>query len=304
MMRYNYMNSTAKNILNETIKTIEGAYAPSTIRAYRKNFERFIEYCNHERLPALPSEPFVVAGYIRKLANSELKSASIRLAIAAISSVHQLNSHQDPTTHPTVKIELKRMHRTLGRSSKQAYGIRLNILNRMLNQTQENMIGLRNRALLMVAYDSMCRRSELVSLRIEDCSINHKKNQIKVKLRRSKTDQDGLGRMLFLREESQKALIEWLNTINVESGYIFRSISRHGLIKQNITSGQINRIYKHLALQAKLGDEIIKGISGHSFRVGAAQDLLIGGASMPMIMNRGRWSKADTVMKYLEQAAY
>ena len=44
-------------------------------------------------------------------------------------------------------------------------------------------------------------------------------------------------------------------------------------------------------------------ISGHSMRVGAAQDLLLSGASLPMIMNRGRWSKTDTVMRYIESAA-
>lgn len=296
------MNAIYK--LHETVKMIEGAYAPSTIRAYSKNFERFIDYCNHENLPALPTEPFVVAGYIRKLADSELKSASIRLATAAISSIHQLNFHPDPTAHPTVKIELKRMHRTLGRASKQAYGITLNMLSQMLNQTHKNMIGMRNRALVMLAYDSMCRRSELVSLRIEDCQINAERNQIRVKLGRSKTDQDGLGRWLFLREETQKVLIEWLNMINEKSGYIFRGISRHNNIKSNLTPGQINRIYKQLARQAKLGDEITSRISGHSLRVGAAQDLLLSGASMPIIMNRGRWSKADTVMKYMEQAAF
>ncbi len=45
---------------------------------------------------------------------------------------------------------------------------------------------------------------------------------------------------------------------------------------------------------------VIQKISGHSMRVGAAQDLLLSGASMPMIMNRGRWSKTDTVMRYIE----
>ena len=43
-------------------------------------------------------------------------------------------------------------------------------------------------------------------------------------------------------------------------------------------------------------------ISGHSLRVGAAQDLLKKGASLPAIMHRGRWSKTDTVMRYLENA--
>ena len=39
-------------------------------------------------------------------------------------------------------------------------------------------------------------------------------------------------------------------------------------------------------------------------RVGAAQDLLISGASLPMIMQRGRWTKADTVMRYIENTAF
>ncbi len=37
-------------------------------------------------------------------------------------------------------------------------------------------------------------------------------------------------------------------------------------------------------------------------RVGAAQDLMSSGISMPIIMNRGRWSKIDTLMRYLENA--
>jgi hypothetical protein len=37
-------------------------------------------------------------------------------------------------------------------------------------------------------------------------------------------------------------------------------------------------------------------------QVGAAQDMLNSEASMPVIMERGRWSKTDTVMRYVEQA--
>lgn len=52
--------------------------------------------------------------------------------------------------------------------------------------------------------------------------------------------------------------------------------------------------------KAGLDELEIEGISGHSIRVGAAQDLLSSGASMPIIMQRGRWSKTDTVMRYIE----
>lgn len=54
------------------------------------------------------------------------------------------------------------------------------------------------------------------------------------------------------------------------------------------------------ATKAGLGESKIEGISGHSMRVGAAQDLLNSGASMPIIMQRGRWSKTDTVMRYVK----
>jgi hypothetical protein len=45
-------------------------------------------------------------------------------------------------------------------------------------------------------------------------------------------------------------------------------------------------------------------ISGHSLRVGAAQDLLLSGTSLPIIMNRGRWSKTDAVMRHVESAGF
>jgi hypothetical protein len=40
------MNNTARNLLQATIKKIDGAYAPSTIRAYKSNFENFIRLCD------------------------------------------------------------------------------------------------------------------------------------------------------------------------------------------------------------------------------------------------------------------
>lgn len=63
----------------------------------------------------------------------------------------------------------------------------------------------------------------------------------------------------------------------------------------------VSRIFKSLARSAELNDEVIKGISGHSMRVGAAQDLLMNGASLPQIMVKGGWSKTDTVMRYIDK---
>ena len=297
------MNITAKNILMETIVKIEGAYAPATIRAYKANFERFIEFCDQEKTCALPANHECVANYIKSLSNGKLKSASIRIAVASISAIHRFNEHQDPSSHPNVKIELRRMHRNLGRGSRQAAGINAELLEKMLKTTDTSLRGKRDKALLLTAYDSMCRRSELVSLQIDDAIIDSKNKTFRIKLRRSKTDQDGIGRWLHLSGKTQKALLKWASASNIKSGKLFRGIKRGEKIADELSSAQLNRIYKSIAAKSCTNESLVKHISGHSMRVGAAQDLLISGASLPMIMQRGRWSKADTVMRYVENVS-
>ena len=297
------MHPTANQQLMETLIRIDGAYAPSTIRAYKANFERFIEFCEKRNIDALPANPSDVALYIAQLTKSGLKSSSIRIAVASISSIHKLNQLGDPTQHPDVKIELRRMHRTLGRSSRQAFGITAPILDKLLSATSNNLRGVRDQALLLLAYDSMCRRSELVSLRITDIHLDESENQMKIRLRKSKTDQELQGRWIFLTRRSADAISTWLNQAKLQDGFLFRGINNAIDITQELKSSQINRIYKRLAKDAKLPKRIIDHISGHSMRVGAAQDLLRSGASMPMIMNKGRWSKTDTVMRYLESGS-
>lgn len=88
----------------------------------------------------------------------------------------------------------------------------------------------------------------------------------------------------------------------LSDGLLFRGIDNAIQITEGLNCSQINRIYKRLASDASPPKDIINHISGHSMRVGAAQDLFKSGASMPAIMNRGRWSKTDTVMRYLEGA--
>ena len=123
---------------------------------------------------------------------------------------------------------------------------------------------------------------------------------MKIRLRKSKTDQELKGRWIFLTQRSADAINLWIKEAKLIDGFLFRGINNATDITPELKSSQINRIYKRLAKYAELPEEIIANISGHSMRVGAAQDLLKSGASMPVIMNKGRWSKIDTVMRYLE----
>ncbi len=293
----------ASRLLQETIVKIEGAYAPSTIRAYRADFNHFIHFCQDRNANALPSRPNLVVQYIGKLTDSGRSSASIRRALCGLSAIHKLNRFDDPTKDPDVALEMRRMHRKLGRSSSQARSINTDTLEKMLLTTDDSIRGIRDRALLLVAYDTLCRRSELVSLQVKDVKINTK-NGIETSstlLRKSKTDQDSTGKWLHLSQRTHLALVEWMKVLPKQQEMLFCGLNRALDISPKIGAGQINRIYKRIARKAGLDESEIEGISGHSMRVGAAQDLLNSGASMPVIMQRGRWSKTDTVMRYVEQ---
>ena len=296
----------ATKLLQETIIKIEGAYAPSTIRAYRADFTDFIHFCHERNGNALPTEPHLVVQYICQLTGSSRSSASIRRALCGLSAIHKLNCFEDPTKDPDVALEMRRMHRKLGRSSIQAGSINAGTLDKLLLATDDSIRGIRDRALLLVAYDTLCRRSELVSLQVKDVKINMK-NGIEtssILLRKSKTDQDSIGKWLHLSPRAHQALMAWIKHLPEKQGMLFCGLNRSFDLSLNIGAGQINRIYKGIARKAGLDESEIQGISGHSMRVGAAQDLLNAGASMPIIMQRGRWSKTDTVMRYVEHSNY
>jgi integrase len=197
------------------------------------------------------------------------------------------------------------MHRNLGRSSNQAGSINADTLDKLISATDNSCRGIRDRALLLVAYDTLCRRSELVSLQVKDAKINIK-NSIEttsILLRKSKTDQDSTGKWLHPSQRAHLALVEWMKELPDGQEYLMVGIDRGGRIsRSSLGSGQVNRIYKRIARDAGLDEDQINRISGHSMRVGAAQDLLRSGTSMPIIMQRGRWSKTDTVMRYLEHS--
>jgi site-specific recombinase XerD len=303
-----YMNTpTPSDILRQTLQRIEGAYAPATIRAFRADFNTFIMYCQDHQTSPLPTHPSVVGNYIDSLSDGKFTSAYIRRILVSISTIHKLNRFEDPTKDCDVQLAMRRMHRKLGRSSKQVAAITKDVLQKMLLAAGQGLRGIRDRALLQVAYDTLCRRSELVDLMAQDIAKNisttQKRTCLSIKLRKSKTDQNGQGKWLHLSEPGSAALEEWLLAAGISKGPIFRGIDRGNKIGEKLGCGQIARIYKKIANKAQINCDTIKGISGHSMRVGAAQDLLREGVSLPNIMNRGRWSKTETVMRYVEQIA-
>jgi len=153
--------------------------------------------------------------------NQDIKTSTIKRKVSSISAIHRLCGLEDPTKQPMVKIAQRKIYRQLGTRFEQAYPVNRQLLEKMLTSCSQDLRGLRNRALLLVAYESMRRRSELVSLRIEDIEWGSKEDS-SIFLRKSKTDQHGCGKWSHLSNLATSALKNWLCAAGITNGFVFR----------------------------------------------------------------------------------
>ena len=92
----------------------------------------------------------------------------------------------------------------------------------------------------------------------------------------------------------------WLERAGIREGRLFRSVPKHGRLGEALHPSQIPRIYKAMARRAGLAPEAVDGISAHSTRVGALQDLIADGVELPELLRAGRWKSADAVQRYAD----
>ena len=84
------LNIDPQLTLYATLNKIDGAYSPSTIRAYRADFESFIQFCHKNNFMALPATPESVAKFVEHLRERQFKSSSIRRAIAGVATIRRM----------------------------------------------------------------------------------------------------------------------------------------------------------------------------------------------------------------------
>ena len=114
---------------------------------------------------------------------------------------------------------------------------------------------------------------------------------------KSKTDQFGIGKRISISNELYRLIMRWAKLMGESHGYILRSFKRNLKVNASLNPASLNEILKNL--QRKSG--VLDGgdLSGHSFRVGAALDLLERGESLERIMLRGGWKSDSSAMRYL-----
>jgi integrase len=290
--------------LDQVREFVRASKAVNTLRGYQSDWRDFCAWCEERALGPLPAAPETVAAYIAECAG-RLKPGSIQRRLNAIAEAHKAAGLESPTHHAIVANTMKGIRRTLGTAPAQKAPTLTDDIRVMIEATDAGIIGTRDRALVLLGFAGAFRRSELVGLDVEDCAFG--KDGLTVTLRRSKVDQEGVGRKIGIPYGANpdtcpvRVLQAWLEQAGITSGPLFRSINRHARVKAGRLSGSdVARVVKKLAVRAGL--DAVK-YAGHSLRAGHATSAAIAGASERSIMNQTGHRSVQMVRRYIRDGS-
>ncbi|SFL48601.1 Site-specific recombinase XerD [Loktanella salsilacus] len=269
-----FRSDARESLTNEAIDLLQYSLAPATERALRGDLAHFQNWGG-----TLPATPATVCAYTGDHAGQHAV-ATIQRRVASISKVHEMAGLPNPCRTEIVKATLRGLRRKHGTVQRQAKPLMRDDLLLVLDSLRESLRDQRDRALLLLGFAGGFRRSELVTL--ERADIETVRQGLIVTIRRSKTDQEGAGRRIGIphgrtRHCPVAAVEVWLSASLIDTGPLFRPITRHGHLAANPLTGDAVSVL----LRERLSASGIKpeGYSGHSLRAGFATSAAQAGVS-------------------------
>ena len=288
-----------EHYMEAILAAVQESRRPATRKAYAGAWVRFKAWAETEGLEAIPADPLTVAAYLTLRAGKGMSVSSLAMDRKAISYYHRTAGLPSPTSSEGVRQTLAGLRNRLtdtGRNEpRQARGLTRERLERICKTACSPRTGPTGRresaefarrrgavdiALACVMRDGLLRRGEAAELRWKDVELRPDGTG-RIIVRHSKTS--SASAILFLGDQAVDALRKLRGPDTSQDARVFglrcgRSIS--------------NRIAA-MARAAGLG----KGFTGHSPRVGMAQDLTASGMGLTAIMVAGRW-KSERMPAY------
>jgi hypothetical protein len=246
--------------LRQWTQWVHGAYSAHTEVAWESDWRGWLDFCALRGADPLPASPLTVRAYIETRASLGRRKSTIARNVATLAAAHAAAGLPNPGDHPAVHLALKMVGRAQPGSPRQARGLVWSEIAQFLE----------------IADDAMARREELVAVDCEDltwCADG----SARLLIRRSKTDPEGEGSVLYLAAETARYVRTWLAVSGIRTGAVFRRIIGRARIAERLGADSVTDVLK---------------------RVGATQDLLALNEGLPAIMQTGRWKDARMVQHY------
>ena len=273
-------------ILGELARAVEDDLArpdlaASTERAYAHDWADFATFCRRNSLEALPAAPQTLAHYLKSLetktnqspaglrqGTAGLSISTLRRRLAAIASKHATEKLETPTDHPLVKKLVRRYSRSRGTAVKKKDALTIERFPVILLAMPNDLLALRDQALLLLGYAGAFRRSELVALDVDDLRFTNA--GLYVWIAAAKNDPRKKGRDLYVPRLmgtelcAVRALEKWLECVDATAA-VFRTFDlRERLTSSRLDPGDVARILRRRCAAAGVVDDF----AGHSLRRG------------------------------------
>ncbi|WP_295701490.1 hypothetical protein [Lapillicoccus sp.] len=194
------------------------ARSENTVRAYDRDWAAFTRWCARTGSMgraggfdrgALPASPQTVAEYLAEAADTRradgswaVTASTLSRWVAAINFVHRRAGHPLPGGHELVQDFLAGLRRTRAQPPRRSKALSLTDLTAVLDGIETKVwpaavIGRRDAALLLVAWASAARRSEVAALDRSDVTA-HPADGLHLQIRVSKTDPGAAGQVVAI----------------------------------------------------------------------------------------------------------
>jgi len=275
--------------------------AERTRRAYAADWRDFEAWCKAAGRPALPAASETVELYLVDLAGKGRKVSTLRRRVAAIAYVHEQGGRLSPVG-PSVRGVLAAIARRYGTAARGAAAVTPDDLRRMVAGLGDGARDRRDRALLLLGFAGGFRRGELVALDTGDVEFVDGAG-LRVLVRRSKTDQEGVGRWVGVfrgqHEETcpVRAFRRWLVVRGDWPGPVFCPVGRGGTVRRERLGGASVRLAVRRAA-ARAGLEPGR-YTAHSLRAGMVTAAVQAGAAEVAVMLRTGHRSRSTLQRYV-----
>jgi integrase len=305
--------------LPDAVIRTTAAKAEKTRESIRYNYFSWKRWLAAQSMsaPAFPAEPAQIARYLQDYAPpiletrnggfdvdaesvtsrgmAALSHATLQRFLAVLATIHREAGLEDPTKHPEVIAVWRVLRRGLRRPRQKAR-LDLEMIWSVVRALPSTVEGKRNRALLLLAYAIMGRRSELVALNDNDLE-RHDDGSITVRFSRIKTKSEAEN---HLPKAVAGILDDWLAARPTGGPAIFVRLDRAGQ-GERLDAGSVATIMRRAVRHA--GSNLDADTLGsHSPRIGAAYDLALEGVPDSAIMRDGGWKTQHMVVVYTRGA--
>ena len=251
----------------------------------------------HE-LPADVDAQLVALGAKKTL--GALSSATIGHRLAVLAKWHRLQQWESPTDDHRIKTlvaKARRAQAKRGVVTRKKTAAVAEPLQAMLDTCTDGLRGVRDRALLLLAWSGGGRRrSEVVDLQVGDLR-RLRDDTWTYALGRTKTHAAGPRREKPLRGDAAHAVAAWLDAAKLTEGPLFRRLFRHGTVgPRGLSSDQVARIVQRRAGLAGLPGDW----AAHSLRSGFVTEAGRQGVALGEVMAMTEHRSVGTVMGYFQ----